>query len=176
MKVIGLAGPIGCGKTTVANYIQEQYGYKPVAFAAPLKAAVAAIFGCSVGELDNQEFKASQLPGDLGKTYRHALQTLGTEWGRNCIHPDIWLKLLEQNVLNSSQPVVITDVRFPNEAELVRKLGTLIHIESPVTRDLSHASEVPIPKSDGDVTLINNHEGLVELYNSIELLRVQEII
>ena len=40
----------------------------------------------------------------------------------------------------------------------------------------AHAAEVPIPKSDGDVTLINNHEGLVELYNSIELLRVQEII
>jgi len=50
------------------------------------------------------------------------MQTIGTEWGRNMIHPDIWVRAWEQS-LPEDADVVVDDVRFPNEVAAIRRLG-----------------------------------------------------
>ena len=52
------------------------------------------------------------------------MQTLGTEWGRNMIGPDVWVRLTMHRVddlLASGVNVIIDDVRFDNEAEAIRE-------------------------------------------------------
>ena len=58
-----------------------------------------------------------------GKTPRQAMQTLGTEWGRNLIYDGIWLHAWERAFNKCSTPVVVDDLRFINEAEMIKRLG-----------------------------------------------------
>ena len=90
-------------------------------------------------------------------TPRYLAQTLGTEWGRS-IHPDLWVYLLMRDILEMDAPVaIITDCRFPNEVEAVRKAGGVVWW---VERDgiapvRAHASENAIGPQDCDRTILN---------------------
>lgn len=151
-RLIGLYSPApGSGKTTVANYLSG-HGFRVVPFAESLK-RMAHVFLSELGLTDKEiEFhlyrsKEAPLPfPDLKLDTRHICQTLGTEWGRTCIHPDVWLhcwqRKVEQNMKRGID-VVVDDVRFPNEAQLIHNLGgELWRVERPaVVRTTSHASE-----------------------------------
>jgi len=128
-KVIGITGPAGSGKDTAADFLLERlpFGYRKVSFAGPLKEMVATGLGLSHDQLYGDE---KDIVDDVyGITPRRIMQTLGTEWGRNLIHPDVWVKVMESLY---SRPgygeLVIPDVRFENEADFVREHGVLIHI------------------------------------------------
>jgi hypothetical protein len=59
-----------------------------------------------------------------GLSPRAALQTLGTEWGRNALGDQVWIETAYRDAAHSKAPlVVITDGRFPNEVEFVRAVG-----------------------------------------------------
>ena len=59
-----------------------------------------------------------------GVTGRSLLQSLGTEWGRNIVGQDIWVQAMEQKFQSSYAPLrIIDDLRFENEAHMVRRLG-----------------------------------------------------
>ncbi len=45
MAIIGIVGFKGAGKDTAGNFFEQNHGFDPDSFAAPLKDAVAAIFG-----------------------------------------------------------------------------------------------------------------------------------
>lgn len=133
-RVIGFCGPIGCGKSTAARILMERYGYRRERFADPLKAMLAAL-GLSPEELDGP---AKEAPAALlgGRTPRHAMQTLGTEWGRQLIDPDLWVRAWELRVggywRRFHAPVVSDDVRFGNEVAAIRAMGGLVvRIERP---------------------------------------------
>ena len=88
---------------------------------------------------DEKEIPTPKL---CGRTPRHAMKTMGTEWGRRMIHPDIWLTAWK----NTLPPglLVIEDVRFPNEhAEVTSGLGgRIICVRRPGCEyDPSHESE-----------------------------------
>ncbi|MBO9194298.1 deoxynucleotide monophosphate kinase [Rhizobium sp. 16-449-1b] len=122
--VVAFTGAAGSGKSTAASYLVEKLGYTRVRFAGPLKAAMAAM-GFSHAEIEGE---LKETPNDLlgGRTPRHAMQTLGTEWGRNCIVDDFWIRLWRREVdavLAAEGRVVVDDCRFPNEAQAIRKLG-----------------------------------------------------
>lgn len=127
-RLVGLCGPAGSGKSTAAAILAE-WGYTRLRFAAPLKAALRAM----LAEAGVTEAEAARMiEGDLkeaphaalaGRTPRHAMQTLGTEWGRALIHPDLWVRLTmcrAEAILAAGGRVVIEDVRFPNEAAAVQ--------------------------------------------------------
>lgn len=123
-NLIALTGAIGSGKTTAADTLRRYAGYEIVKFAGPLKAMLAAI-GLTDAHLEGD---LKQKPCDLlmGATPRHAMQTLGTEWGRECIHEDVWLHLWRKkatDLLSKGINVVVDDCRFENELALVRALG-----------------------------------------------------
>lgn len=122
-RVVGLSGLAGSGKSTAASFLQSQ-GYTLVKFAGPLKDAMRAIGLTDYHiEGDGKEKPCTLLQG---KTPRHAMQTIGTDWGRDLIGPHFWVGLWEaraNEVLDAGGLVVADDVRFPNEAEAIRKLG-----------------------------------------------------
>jgi len=110
---------------------------------------------------------------ELRTTARHMLQTLGTEYGRNCIHPHIWTMCAESRIrqfLGEGIPVVVDDCRFPNEAALIRRLGgELWRIERPSTeRGTSHASEGSLDDYPLFDRRLTNDGTLLQLYSRVQ--------
>ena len=141
IKVIGLVGRAGAGKTTVANYIVERHGFVRTAFGDPLKQML----------LDAGMATREELWGEKTPQSRWLLQKVGTEIFRNQVDPKFWVRRTAENViriLGEGHRVVIDDIRFPEEAALVRAYlsdGLLIKLDRPdyvnATAGTTHASE-----------------------------------
>ena len=135
MKLIGLSGLIGSGKNTVAEILAEYHGFKPVAFADALKDVCSVIF-CWPRELLEGNTHESRLWRDQVDTWwslklgipnftpRYALQNIGTNLFREHFHTDIWVLTVER-IIESQQHdnIVVTDCRFFNELDIVKKHG-----------------------------------------------------
>ena len=131
--ILGLLGNAGCGKDTVANMICSHTGATLIALANPLKEICRTVFDfsheqlCGPSEKRNAPDPRYTRADGKQLTTRYALQKLGTEWGRDC-YPDVWIDLGIRNAKKLFlQPVpaplvVITDVRFINEAEVGKHL------------------------------------------------------
>lgn len=131
-KLIALSGVMGSGKTTVARYLAAEHGYTRTRFAGPFKAMLQALLLASGADAslvhDMVDGRLKEVPSDLlqGATPRHAMQTLGTEWGRDLIGPSLWTDAWRSGaeaVIAAGGRVVVDDCRFPNEAALVREMG-----------------------------------------------------
>lgn len=124
LPIVAFTGPAGSGKSTATRHLIEQHGYTLVKFAGPLKDMMRAI-GLSEREIEGD---LKEKPSYLlcGKTPRHAMQTLGTEWGRDILGSDFWIRLWRARVeqaASEGKRVVVDDCRFPNEAKAIRQLG-----------------------------------------------------
>lgn len=166
MRLVGFTGPAGCGKDTCGAILVAK-GWTRISFATPMYDALEVM---GFGRPKTQEEKEKIIPC-LGVSWRHAAQTLGTEWGRNCINPDLWILLAEQTIKASrlASQFVITDVRFENEAEMIRRNGGKIcHISGRKygTGNDAHASEALIAFKDGDAR-INNCHSMGELVETV---------
>ena len=158
--IVGLSGLIGSGKTTAAKHLIEHHGFVRLRFAGPLKAMMAAL-GLTEAETDGD---LKHEPCDLlcGKTPRYAMQTIGTEWGRELIGPDLWIRawLASVDELPPNSRIVADDVRFPNEAEAIFGLGgKLIRITRrelgtapPQNAHISELHQLP-----ADTEILNNN-------------------
>lgn len=173
--LIGLYSPSpGCGKTTVARHLSTEHHYTIHSFAEPLRKVVRTFlleagvsFPRAVSLL--RERKEEPIPEVCGLSGRHLLRTLGTEWGRQCVHPDIWLRLWEAQY-PTGFPVVVDDVRFPNEAQLIKaRGGQLWRIERPQTEqlDLTHASDGGLEDFRFHRTIVNDGS-LADLEAAVE--------
>lgn len=169
-KIIGLTGKARSGKDTVAAYLTKVYGYEQLAFAAALKKGIRAMFDLDTRFTDG-EFKEDVIPW-IGKSPRQMMQSLGTEWGRNCVKDSLWTDLIEFNAkaLNDAGVcVVVSDVRFDNEADMIRRNGGVVmHIDRPDVKAVAqHASEAGI-KADGKDMFITNDGTLDQLYSTVD--------
>lgn len=169
-KLIGLTGKARSGKDTVGSILAEQYGAQRLSFAEPIRNMLRAL----PLELSYEHFHGSlkevELPV-LGKSPRQMMQTLGTEWGRVCVNNDIWLKLAAVQLdawKEAGLNAVITDVRFENEAHLIRQRGGIVwHIRREGIQDVAaHASEAGVAFHEGDV-VINNNGSLSDLEGEV---------
>ncbi len=139
--IVGIIGPKQSGKSTLTKYLVEHYGFTRTAFADPLKQALITAFGLTREQVYGNE---KEIPTDklCGRTPRHAMITMGTEWGRDMIHPDIWLTAWKNTLPPGN--LVIEDVRFPNEHHEVTNVlgGSIISVQRPGCEyDSSHESE-----------------------------------
>lgn len=161
-RLIALTGPAGSGKSTAAAALAEQ-GWTRTRFAAPLKAMLAALY--AEAGLDAKAvalrieggLKEAPCPILAGRTPRHAMQTLGTEWGREMIAPALWVRLWERRaraLLDAGVRMVVEDVRFDDEADAVRSLGGLVvALERPrLAWSGAHVSEAGVA---ADVAVVN---------------------
>jgi len=124
-SVIGLTGYAQSGKDTVADILVNKYGYKRLAFADKIREVLYEInpmVGCSpTGYLQDLVNlvgwdKAKQEP-----QVRRLLQDLGVA-ARDLLYTNIWVTTAFSNV-SPGELVVITDVRFENEASIVKTMG-----------------------------------------------------
>jgi translation initiation factor RLI1 len=124
-KVIGLTGPKGIGKSTFANRV----GGVILSLSSPIKEMLSVI----VDKKYLYEDKEVQIPGfPEGLNGRRLLQTLGTEWGRN-LYSSIWLDATHDKIANLVAQasvtdnqflrVIVDDIRFKNEANMIKELG-----------------------------------------------------
>jgi Dephospho-CoA kinase len=164
--IIGITGKAHAGKDTAAAYFIER-GYSQYSMAKPLKDMLAVIgVYC-----DTQEQKASIHPV-FGVTNRHCAQTLGTEWMRNLIRRDGWVMLAHNAVLDLGPNVVIPDIRFDNEAEMVRKLGGYVveiqRKDNPIPT-MDHVSECGVHAALIDFC-VGNNETIADLRAKLETI------
>jgi hypothetical protein len=121
--IIGLSGLAGSGKDAVADELVANCGFFKLALADAMKEACARWFGWSEEQLwGSSHLRNEPDPAWGGLTPRHALQTLGTEWGRN-LHPDLWVEQVLRITRGSRDRFVIPDVRFQNEVDAIRNEG-----------------------------------------------------
>lgn len=173
-RIIAFTGRAGSGKDTAAAMLLElidaRYGEHAIrlAFADPIRACIRLMV--AAGErhyLTDRALKEQPIPS-LGCSYRELAQTLG-DWGRSR-HPDYWVRILANSVATwDSHIAVITDVRYPNEAEwIAANDGVLIHINRPgIDGVREHSSETHVDQLGATFT-IHNLGTLAELQLAVE--------
>ncbi len=172
--IIGLAGPMRSGKSTVADRLADLYGFEREPFSKPLKDMLRA-FGLSD---DHLEGNLKNTPAVLlgGKTPRYAMQTLGTEWGRGIIHPELWTRHWSTRAqLHVAQGLSVVEegTRFPNEVKAIHALGgVVVYVDRPAElRGVSseHVSELGNMQELADFTLYNGGS-LDDLHENIDVM------
>ena len=160
--IIGLTGVAGSGKDTVGYYLAEQFGFETMALADPLRMGLMAMLGIDESVLNDRQKKEEPIEW-LGVSPRRLLQTLGTEWGRDMIRKDLWIRLARRRLevvlsrWRTIPGVVITDCRFDDEAEMVRGMGgTVIHLQGRGVNVGDHVSEGGVRFVDGDYRVSND--------------------
>lgn len=161
------------GKSTIARHLTIEHGFRPLPFAQPLRAMVWPLLeglGLSQQQIGYHLYqdKSAFIPG-LGCSARHLLQTLGTDWGRQLVCDDIWIKCWAAQAAGATR-VVADDVRFPNEAQAIKMLGGQVwKVWRPGAElDCPHASEGALDTWDGFDRLIVNDGNLMQLTRDIE--------
>ena len=135
--IIGFVGFIGSGKDTAADYLVNTHEFRRDSFANTLKDAVAAVFGWNRILLEGRTKEAREWREKVDSwwaerlnmpnlTPRWILQYWGTEVCRHGFHDDIWIASVENKLRNTTDNIVISDVRFPNEIKSIRDAGGLI--------------------------------------------------
>ena len=195
-------------------------------FADKLKDIVCLLLNCTREQLENREFKEKELgeqwwyyKGEVGLypyntlyeankklplvklTPRLLLQLLGTQCGRQIIHPHIWVNATlsdyrpydyekgnNKNIADVLEDIhfntlnypnwIITDVRFPNEAEAIRKRGGIIIRVNRLSNEVSnHESETALDDFNNFDYIIENDEGIQELIEKVrQILKREKVI
>ena len=162
MKIIGISGKKGSGKDTFAKFLQNQLELSTCksvridSFAANLKYCCALISGQPDYLFYNQDMK-DRKAGFLNFTNRELMQKFGDL--TRSLDKDIWVKSLFNKYLdNPPEYLIISDVRFKNEAEHIKKLdGILIRIESDRVKEDNHISEIELDNYSKFNLLIENN-------------------
>lgn len=141
-KIIGICGWKGSGKDTISDYFIKNYGYKKDSFAKSLKDMASSIFNWDRDLLEGitEESRIWRETPDIfwetrldwknhigyklseRFTPRFALQYLGTQLFRENFHYNLWVFSMESRLINSDK-IIIPDVRFQNEIEMIKNLG-----------------------------------------------------
>ena len=188
--------------TQITEYVNGTnitgFDYQIKKFADTIKDIACMLIGCTRAQLEDQEFKQKELGeewwycvADDGSyipyeqnlhknkvvnlvklTPRKLLQLLGTECGRQIIHPNIWVNSLFADYKKDSN-WIITDVRFTNEAQAIKnKGGIIIRINRPLYRlDDQHPSETALDNYNFDY-VIENEGNIDELVQKIKQLKL----
>jgi len=171
-RIVGISGAAGAGKDTVAEYLMQEYGYGRVSFAKPMKDAIQAMFGVD-SRIWERDVKEKPLDELIGFSPRQLAQTLGTEWGRG-LRESFWIDLAKLKIvkmLRDGQPVVISDVRFNNEARMIQEMGgVVIGVIRPALaekRVRKHISEAGLDEDLVTAVLLNDGR-LSEIPSKVE--------
>lgn len=163
-KVIGFHGPYGSGKDTLglllSHDLPESYITK---FAAPMYSLAAKVDLVFHPAMTHEEKSGFLLDNPEFGTRRNFLEKLGTDFGRDMIHPNFWVTLLANQVKSIQEqfpfaPIIITDVRAENEAAWVRANdGIIFRLKpdwiQPGAIETGHRFTAPLTEDDRDVTL-----------------------
>lgn len=156
--IIGLVGKKGSGKDTVADYLVSKRKFTKKAFADPLKKVIQQLFLVNPEQLSDP-VKKEECDSRWNLSPRQMMQMVGTNMVRDQLGTDFWIQHMEFSYSDDSD-VVISDVRFQNEADWVEKKGgILIRIQNPISspnHQDSHISEIELEKIKTQFTIYND--------------------
>jgi hypothetical protein len=174
LKLIGVHGKARSGKDTVARILGDEHGFVRTAFADPLKAASAVLFGWPVDLAFSDEIKGYKSPLWNDLTGREIFQKFGTEAMRGTFGDDFWIKrwACDYSRLRKKHSIVVSDVRTNIEADMIRGLGGLIlHVERRGAGlsglEAFHSSERGIIFNKGTDLRLENNGTLEELEDEV---------
>lgn len=166
VQIVGMNGFARSGKDTAARGLVAA-GFKQFALADPIRESMLTLdplmpSGYRFSEVvENHlgDWDACKADPIDGSEFRKLMQRFGTEVGRSLLGANVWIDVLEKRIQASgADRVVISDVRFDNEAEWVRSQGGLvIQVKRPGTGPANgHASEKPLSPGLVGGTVYNN--------------------
>jgi hypothetical protein len=161
--IIGICGLKSSGKSTLAGLLCDKKGFVRLAFAEPIRDMLHAFLlyqGASYVTIDrilHGDLKEEASPYFNGKTYRHVIQTLGTEWGRQMIDENLWVSAWLKKA-DQYFHVVCDDVRFETEAKAIKeRKGIIIRLDRKGTNvGDQHRSETEIQSIQHNYTIVND--------------------
>ena len=162
----------GCGKTTAANFLVENYAFNKLSFASIMGDMLAPLleaFGYGITEVDQPDKKNEPLERIPSQpSLRLLKQTLGTEWGRKIIDRQIWVAAMEYKInrlldVDPDEMIVIDDMRFPNELEMLNAfpVSRLVKLHRelpplPYAELVNHPSNFALGGYDFEWNIFNN--------------------
>ena len=168
MRLVGIAGRMYSGKTTVGNHLEANYNFIKTAFAEPLKQMLIKAGMCS----------AEEVYGIKTPTSRWLMQKVGTEIFRKQVDPLFWVNKTEDEIMRLhgeyKRPIVVDDIRFPEEAARIKHLGGIViklervWNESETQPDQTHESEKHVDSLSADYTITCSSGQTSELVNRFE--------
>ena len=189
--IIGMCGLIGTGKDTVADILVNNYNFIKVSFADKLKDGVATVFSWDREMLEGttdesrtwreqkDEFWSRETNEHI--TPRLVLQMFGTDCMRNGFYNGIWVSIVKQQIINNpNKNFVIPDVRFPNEAKMIKEVNGEVwricrgqdpqwfisYVKDNIVPTDVHESEWQWAKLDFDC-VIHNNDTIIDLKNQV---------
>jgi len=182
--LLGIGGKIGAGKDTVANYLRDTRGYQVMSMAEPLKRACQALFLFTDEQMFGTQEQKATVDDRWGCSPRKALQFLGTDLLRDhldeimpgmganvfCQRFRLWYQ--EQRRLNPQICVVVPDIRFRNELDMIHELGgqtIYLHRDHALpVQESAHISEQSIDSAVFHYT-IGNTSTIPDLHEQVEI-------
>lgn len=193
--ILGLVGHAKSGKDTAAYDLIEflrsdGIDAKKIAFADPIR-KIGTIFGFTPQQMTDQNLKETFCnPNFPLVTPRKFMQLVGSEMFRNNLDKDCWVKVAritldaeiekarafldkwaevypDDGKIYPYSVIIITDVRFPNEADMIRLIGgKIVKIQRPSLTTgnagwMAHESEKYIESIDADISVVNDSEDAV---------------
>ena len=181
-------------------WLEEQSGWKVKKWAGKLKVIASMLTGIPTEKFEDQEFKKTDLGPEWNMTVRDFLQKLGTDAIRDGLHGNAWVNalmadyqpisdksyVLEDGTLFDLRTLpghplypswIITDTRFPNEAQAIKDVGGLvIRVDRPGVKPINnHPSEVGLDSWDFDYKIANVSD-LKALTGTVETILLKENI
>lgn len=167
--IIGFTGKKKAGKDTASLILINKHNFISLAFADPLKKGAKELFDLSDEQLHDQT-KKEIIDERWNMSPRQILQWLGTDILRNNISDEIFITNMKNKLKNNSHKyIIITDVRFDNEAEMIKNLGGIIININRNNIDESkdnHITESGINSKYIDINIDNNGT-IDELHNKV---------
>jgi dephospho-CoA kinase len=177
-NLICIIGNIGVGKSTVANILKDN-DYTELSFASPVK-DIALILGFDYNDVYGTQEDKLKINKFWGVSGREFMQKFATDIMRNELnkHIDmnldgktIWVRLCEKKIidlLNQNKKILVSDGRFPDEIDMIKKLGgKIIRINRKTIYKNHHESESYIDKLKEDF-IIENNGTLLDLTSNIK--------
>tara|TARA_R100001143_G_C3348643_1_gene128260 strand:- start:864 stop:1403 length:540 start_codon:yes stop_codon:yes gene_type:complete len=171
--IIGICGLKQSGKTTVAEYLRNDYGFDRLNFKDALIDEMKENFPDVLSELaDVYNCKVDDLFLEKPPLVRYLLQNYGTEVRRKD-DKDYWVRAYGKKIDSiNSRRIATDDVRFLNEADAIKNAGgILIRVVNPdVVADDMHQSEIEGGEIEVDFTLVartGNKKGLFKQMNKV---------
>lgn len=184
--ILAIAGYPKSGKDTLANSLIATHPvFKKEKFVYTIIDIVAILLNVYKINLTHRELFEDRdwkethkvTFGDKTYTIRKLLQLIGTECFRDIISPDIWVSTLDTRIMatESREPIIITDLRFPNEYEYIRsKGGLVVFVDNPMARNETLSSDVFTHRSESYIEQLRSLADIV-LDNSSSLEAYQDV-
>jgi hypothetical protein len=180
-------------------WLEDSSGWEIKKWAGKLKTIASLLTGIPQEKFEDQEFKKTNLgpewdqsiPGEdwidgkpvmVPMTVRDLLQKLGTDACRNGLHKNTWVNALMADyipvALEQPSKWIITDTRFPNEAQAIKNAGGIvIRVDRPGVKAINdHPSETGLDNWNFDYKIMNGSDIVALTFTVYNILKKESLI